>query len=78
MFFALYKASGAESAFLDTDYSFDDVDDPMIMARTEAVPAEFMGWFRLSLLPGKIEDFIINDIWYLIVAPSDNCPQRGP
>jgi len=66
MFFALYKASSSGSAFLDTDYSFDDVDDPMIMARTEAVPPEFMRWFRLSLLPGKIEDSIRNDIWYLL------------
>lgn len=42
MFFALLKASGAGSAFLDTDYSFDDVEDPMIMAKTEAVQSRFL------------------------------------
>lgn len=66
MFFALHKASGAGSAFLDTDYSFEDVEDPMIMARTEAVPPDFMKSFRLSLIPGRLEDSIWNDIWFLL------------
>lgn len=66
MFFALLKASGAGSAFLDTDYSFDDVEDPMIMAKTEAVLPEFMKSFRLSLKAGRLEDSIRNDIWYLL------------
>ena len=66
MFFALHKASGTGSAFLDTDYSFDDVEDPMIMGRTEVVPPDFMKFFRLSLVPGRLEDSVRNDIWYLL------------
>jgi len=66
MFFALYKAPGVGSAFLDTDYSFDDVEDPMIMAKTEVVLPEFMKAFRLSLIAGRLEDSIRNDIWYLL------------
>ena len=66
MFFVLHKASGAGSAFLDTDYSFDDVEDPMIMGRTEVVPPDFMKFFRLSLVPGRLEDSVRNDIWYLL------------
>jgi hypothetical protein len=38
----------------------------MIMAKTEAVPPEFMQSFRLSLKAGRLEDSIRNDIWYLV------------
>jgi len=66
MFFALRKARGERSAFLITEYSFDDVDDPIIIDRNDVVPPNFMDAFQFALSPGVLEDSISNDICYLL------------
>jgi hypothetical protein len=69
MFFALRKARGEEAAFLDVDYSFDDIDNPMIMWRREQPPAGFMDAFQFCFNPGRIEDSLANGVSWYILSP---------
>ena len=66
MSYALRRSRGQKSAFLLVEYSLDDVPDPMIIDRIDRVPASFMDSFQLTLLPGKVEDYLSNDLWYLL------------
>lgn len=66
MYYALRRSRGQNPAFLSVEYSFENVPDPMIIDRSDRVPATFMDSFQLTLLPGKVEDYVSNDVWYLL------------
>jgi len=46
MYYALRRSRGKSPAFLSVEYSFEDVPDPMIIDRTDLVPATFMERFN--------------------------------
>jgi hypothetical protein len=69
MFVALRKIWGEGAAFLNVDYSFDDVEDPIIMGRQQELPADFMDAFQFSLKPGKLEDCLYNGVGWYVLSP---------